>query len=230
MQNFYLWVPFYEELGQKLSAYKDKRTALLDWIYSDLASDSKYMHDSNGNRLKDIDPFSVMGIFNRHITEENKNRISQKFKDYFKIDKPCPTTFRGVTPLTNENSLFFGFKDDKLETDIDNLWEIFCQATKDPKQIGPLFDEMTTHQYGIKFNLTIGLYWIQPNFFFPLDAPSRKILVENGIEVGSKVPSFKEYLDILSQLQEKFKKDGVLQAHTFPSLTRAIYFTFHKAK
>lgn len=87
---------------------------------------------------------------------------------------------------------------------------------------------MTAHQYGIKFNLTIGMYWIRPEKYFPLDTPSRAFLERHGIKCSStSVPTFKDYekicanaRDLLPSLADKPKN--------FAQVTRGIYLSLQK--
>lgn len=99
---------------------------------------------------------------NRHISQEKKAEVAKAFKIFFKVDEPSPTDFRGVSPLNNENSMFFGFKDGKTKEDINNLWTLFLGIFGQNNEVADLFNEMTRHQYGIKFNLTMGMYWVCP--------------------------------------------------------------------
>ena len=108
----YTWIPFYNELSQKLLQFKDNRKPLVDFIYSDLSTvGSKslvdYIHMEDGSKVKDIDPFSVFAIFNRHLRPENKNGFLQKFKDKFGIKSDIPTDFDGIPTVNSQRAFFF---------------------------------------------------------------------------------------------------------------------------
>ncbi len=226
MDDNYSWVKFYEKLAIGLGAFEKDRDTLLKWIYASLSEFTNYLHQPNHSKLSDIDPFTVIGTFNRHISVENKKRIAQEFKSFLQLDELVPENFAGIPPLSNENSMFFGFKDGKTSQDIQNLWDIFIAATRNPGRVGPLFNAMTKHQYGIKFNLTLALYWIDPNHFFPLDGPSRKVLQKIGVNIKDKVPSFDQYMSIVSKVRVA-QKAGTLYGSTFPQLTRWISEQLH---
>ena len=125
MDNDYSWTKFNPAAAQKLCAYSDRREELLSWLYSALPEETNYLHDPDHKKLTDIDPFTVFGVMNRHISQEKKAEVAKAFKIFFKVDEPSPTDFRGVSPLNNENSMFFGFKDGKTKEDINNLWTLF---------------------------------------------------------------------------------------------------------
>ena len=73
----YTWIPYYKEFAEKLLQFRSNRKELLVMIYNhrkELHVD--YLHDKEGkdDLLTDIDPFSIFGIFNRHI--EHLNRLN----------------------------------------------------------------------------------------------------------------------------------------------------------
>ena len=140
---------------------------------------------------------------NRHISQEKKAEVAKAFKIFLKVDEPAPTDFRGVSPLNNENSMFFGFKDGKTAEDINNLWTLYLGLFGKNDKVAELFNQMTQHQYGIKFNLTMGMYWVCPTKYFPLDGPSRKYLNARGVAVSEKVPTYDEFVKISEEVREK---------------------------
>lgn len=229
MDSDYSWVKFYPAAAQKLCGYENKREELLNWLYRTLPSETTYLHNPEGEHLTDIDPFSVFGIFNRHISQEKKSETAQAFKTLLKLEEAVPSDFRGVSPLSNENSMFFSFKDAEIKKDIQNLWDLFVGICQKHSNVGVLFDTMTTHQYGIKFNLTMAMYWISPTQYFPLDKPSRIYLNARGIKVSEKVPSYQEFLQISKEVREKLCA-GSCADDAFAKITRDIYYSTHSDK
>lgn len=230
MDNDYSWTLFYPAAADKLCGYEDRRKELLDWLYSAIPQETSYLHDENRHKLSDIDPFTVFGVMNRHISQEKKTEVAEAFKKFLNLSETVPTDFRGVSPLNNENSMFFGFKDGKTQEDINNLWKLFLGIRgKQKEDVAGLFDEMTQHQYGIKFNLTMAMYWIAPTMYFPLDGPSRKYLNARGIEVSEKVPSYTDFLRISDEVRTKLC-GGSTADNSFAKVTRDIYYSTHKAE
>ena len=86
MDDNYSWVKFYEKLAIGLGAFEKDRDTLLKWIYASLSEFTNYLHQPNHSKLSDIDPFTVIGTFNRHISVENKKRIAQEFKSFLQLD------------------------------------------------------------------------------------------------------------------------------------------------
>ena len=59
----FTWVSIYKELANKLLEYRNKRKAILDFIYSNREEFmANYLHDSDDkdDLCKDIDPFTVI--------------------------------------------------------------------------------------------------------------------------------------------------------------------------
>ena len=80
---------------------------------------------------------------------------------------------------------FFPRKSQRKEDDIPNLWDLFEAAINyadNPSEINKItfirnFDKVSL-QYGIKWNITIILYWIRPYSYLNLDEPNREYLLK----------------------------------------------------
>ena len=183
----YSWIPFYQELAAKLLPYRNYRTELLSLLkeaYS--AAQIKFPRlEAFPEDVTDIDPFTIFGFFNKGITKENRLALIQEFKKAFSIDAPIPTDFVGVPVINNLKACFFGFKNIRKTNDIDHLWECFENAIayadsySDPlarqsrrESLVASFD-LVRQQYGVKWNITMGLFWIRPYVFLNLDSRSR---------------------------------------------------------
>lgn len=174
------WVPFYSELADKLLQFKNDRKALLDIVYG-LGNFVKYIRNVDGSQLPDIDPFTVIGIFNRQLKSQNRIDIAEYFKTKFDISANLPNDFDGVPLLNNQNATFF--HRDKVNEDTQTLWEVFEAAlTNEEEKLAASLDEALSHQ-GVRWNITMGLYWIRPNDFIALDSRNREYLPKIGIEV-----------------------------------------------
>lgn len=80
MDNDYSWTKFNPAAARKLCAYSDRREELLTWLYSALPEETNYLHGPNHKKLTDIDPFTVFGVMNRHISQEKKAEVAKAFK------------------------------------------------------------------------------------------------------------------------------------------------------
>ena len=174
------WIPFYMEFADKLLEYKDNRKELTEIIYG-LGRYVDYIKAMDGGHVNDIDPFSVYAIFNRGLKEENRIEILDYFKGKFNIKSKLPNNFDGV-PIVNNQKATFYWKE-RIDTDIQPLWDFFEAVLSDDRlRITELFD-IVQKQRGVKWNLTMGIFWIRPYQYIALDSKNRAYLPTIGIGV-----------------------------------------------
>jgi hypothetical protein len=236
MSEKFTWIPFYEEMAQKLLAFKDNRKELIDLVYSlgpeytdyiydeQIDENGKVKKDEKGKKLRqrvnDIDPFSVMAIFNRKILDENRNAIVQKFKELLKIEAGLPEDYDSIPILMNLQSTLYWRKTASAEIPI--LWNIFEAAMNGNDNLGNYFDEIVKYK-GIKWNITIVLYWCFPHKFIALDSVSRDFLKDKcGIVLENEKITYSEYQDVMNRVRSKFN-DANFGVKNFPELSNAAY-------
>ena len=206
----YTWIPFYKELAQKLLQFRNDRQSLIDWIYSNIKGEYiKHLKDDpDGRRVADIDPFTVYAIFNRGIAHDKRIEICQTFKDYLNVSAPVPKDFDGIPVMNTQQSNFMAFANKREEGDIERLWIVFEDAVLG-RDIENSYNALE-YQYLVKFNLTLGLFWIRPDLYIPLDSRSQSMLASIGITFDStKFLRYKEYRDVMNRLDEKMKSESL---------------------
>jgi 5-methylcytosine-specific restriction protein B len=234
------WTQFYEAVANKLLEFRDKRKELIAGIHGiarrveGLSNLQDQFSDNTTGPLKDICPFTAMGIFNRGVTDNNRKIIAKELADFLGVEESVPESFEGIPILNNQKSWFFGYEKDRKVDDIDVLWRIFANAiqfseTEDPEVRLSFIDayDDTTQRYGVGWNLTMGLYWIRPWSFPTLDSQSRLYLEKKlGIQVGQNGPkgrcSSSDYLTILEMLEVRFREEA-FPVHSFPELSLAAW-------
>ena len=202
----FTWIPFYTEFAQKLLQFRSNRKPLVDWIYSNIdGSLIKHFKDApDGRRVPDTDPFTVMAIINRGITFEKKVELCKRFKTFLSISVPVPQDFSGVPEVNNIQSNFIAFEVDREDGDIERLWNVFECAVLD-KDIEKAYDALNG-QYLIKYNITMGLFWIRPDKYLALDGINRTKLIFLGLATfdGKFVP-YKKYEEIMKRFDAKMQ-------------------------
>ena len=186
MAEQFKWVSFYMEFATKLLEYRDDRTSLIEKlqnVYSNIGM--KLPKLDKENIPKDIDPFTVFGLFNKGISDANRISILSGIKDIFEIVSYVPDDFSGIPVLNNMMATFYAFEgnDRRKDDDIDNLWNVFSSGIKladsesvERRTTFSLAYNQVRSQYAVRWNLTMGLYWIRPYFFINLDSRNRKFL------------------------------------------------------
>ncbi|MCR5163577.1 MAG: AAA family ATPase [Thermoguttaceae bacterium] len=216
----FTWIPFYEELADKLLEYRDKREELVDIMYSLPPEYVDYLKYNKDQKLTDIDPFSIYGIFNRVIpTRTMKESWNKRFeickiiKEKFNLKSDLPRDFYGI-PVAMAFGANFSYQ--KNEEEIDVLWNLFLAAINF-KDIEPYFDS-ARKQKGKKWNLTMVLYWIRPKLFMPLDTPSQIYLKNAGIKVFSKKNlNAENYLNLMEEIKKS--KHPKIKEKDFPTIS-----------
>ena len=110
------WVPFYEELADKLAAYRTRQKDLVSFLEELRAQGCKVTpledKDAEGHRflLTEMDPFTFFGTFNRAITNEARIQILHAVKTRFSVSASLPSGFTGIPVLSPLKSWFFSLQ------------------------------------------------------------------------------------------------------------------------
>lgn len=200
MEKKFTWIPFYTELAEKLLEYKDNRSELVKIVYE---LDEKYVnfiHNHDKSQVSDIDFFSFFSIFNRGLTNENRKIICGYLKNKLNLSSEIPSDFDSIPLVDNRKSTFY--RRETADSQISLLCSLFEAVFKDNLPlVEKLFDKVLGFN-GIKWNITMGFYWISPYNFMPLDSNSRNYLKTNGINVfDEKELNGKSYLNLLEEIK-----------------------------
>ena len=71
----FTWISFYKELSDKLLTYRDRRDDLINKLATVYESIGMSLPKLEADELQDIDPFTVFGLFNKGITDANRQKI-----------------------------------------------------------------------------------------------------------------------------------------------------------
>ncbi len=229
------WVDFYMELADKLLAYKNNRKALIEKIKTVYnALNMRLPKLEADNNIIDIDPFTIFGLFNKGITDENRIAILKGIAQEFSVKADVPTSFDGIPVLNNLAATFYYFIGERQDNDIDNLWQVFVSAleyadtnSESSKKAFIEAYDAALQQKGVKWNLTMGLYWIRPYKFINLDSRNRWYICNpqnmpaDYVEsVGNfeTIPNGEKYLAIIYKSRIALEK-GDYRYKNFPELS-----------
>lgn len=234
-KEYLTWVAFYSEFAEKLLPYMEDRKTLIEKIKAVYAAiDMRLPRLEKDNNIVDIDPFTIFGLFNKGITDANRIAILKGISQEFSVKAPVPTSFNGIPVLNNQKATYYSFISDRKDDDIDTLWEVFASAVAYAKNHSESSKAALIKAYdaallqkGIKWNLTMGLYWICPYEYINLDSRNRwyicnpENMPSDFIEsVGnfSTVPSGEKYLQINDRCRSILEK-GNYRYKNFPELS-----------
>ena len=224
MGDRFSWIPFYSELAKALLAYKNDRKPLVDFIYSELSkvggrSLVDYIHMEDGSKVKDIDPFSLLAIFNRNLRPENKNGFLQKFKNRFGLKSDIPTDFDGIPTVNSQRAFFFNWAEKNKES-IEQFWEIFEGVVLE-KDISQIFNKMVNTTIS-QYSLTMILYWIAPDRFLNLDGRNRSYLKTFGLQESYPELDYEGYTKLIETVRRMMSEQKI-PATSFPELSYAAW-------
>lgn len=242
MSNQHTWTGFYQEFADKLLAYKDNRPTLVSMLNDVYARIGMPLPKLEADELQDIDPFTVFGLFNKGITDANRQKIIAGIAEAFDVGADQPTYFEGIPVLNNLNATFYAFANDdrRGKHDIDNLWRVFeaevALAADDSEANRKAFVEAfdaTVTQFTLGWKLTMGLYWARPYSFISLDSRNRWFMADvakAGATIADIVPKERDvpihdgerYLAICDTIKSKLGGDEC-PYKDFPSLTAAAF-------
>ena len=158
MTKRYKWTDYYMEFANILLNYKNDRGTLIEKIQKVYKQIEMKLPRLEKNGIpKDIDPFTVFGLFNKGITDANRVKILEGMSKEFNIKAEVPNDFSGIPVLNNMMATFYAFEDTRGDSDIDNLWNVFNAAIlfseKDTDSNRELFSnayDLALTQYAIK--------------------------------------------------------------------------------
>lgn len=237
MDKRFQWTSFYMELASALLKYKNNRSELigiLKTIFSD--AEMNFPFKEKGKEVyEDICPFTVFGSFNKGITNANRIALLEQFAKQFSIKAAVPTEFDGIPVVMNLSAWFFAYKENRGERDIDNLWELLekaiaysDEASADNKNAFITAYDTVSKQKMIKWNITMGLYWVRPYTFINLDSTNRAFItdVDNMphyfttifSDINKGIPDGTSYLFMCEQAKNALKQKEY-EYHSFPELS-----------
>lgn len=232
------WTRFYIEFATRLLKYKDRRAELLE-VIRDVAADTPHLgyllsdrQDKVDVAATDICPFTVMGSFNRGVTNDNRTLIARNLGAALGVAADAPTTFDAIPILNTQNSRFYRSKDSRNPSDIDKLWDVFEEALQlvDNDENTSRDDFILAYDQaqkvsGVSANLTMALFWIRPWNYVSLDRNTRSYIT-NCLEMSDPMAAVRngtDYLQLVSALELRFH-EASYPVHSFPEMSWTAYF------
>lgn len=241
-EDKFSWTAYYQEFADKLLIYKNNRPQLLDLLkatYDELGMKYPFV-ERDGTYFDDVCPFTVFACFNKWISNEKRIDIMASLGRKLGVTATVPQNLDGIPILVAMNAWFFAGKDRRREEDIPNLWDLYeaaiayadapADTTRD-RFISCY--EKVRKQYGIKWNLTMGLYWIRPYAYLNLDERNRTYLLTYEaaapfrarlapISELKSVPDAETYLALIGACQAVFHEEDSPH-RSFPELSSAAW-------
>ena len=223
----FTWVPFYMEFADKLLAYRASRPSMIEKILKAYEQTGMNLPKLDSTKVPtDMDPFTVFGLFNKSMKDENRIALCKAIKDLFSVSAAVPLDFDGIPVLNPLNATFYRFTGDpdRSEQDVENLWACFAAALAYADHPDEEARRNFVHAYdtvkdlkGNRWKLTMGLYWVRPSAYLSLDSRNRWFLTEvvklddafaDTIRALKEIPDGAAYLHICSQCNHLSAANG----------------------
>lgn len=215
------WIDFYAALADSLKKYSPE--GLFETICS-LAAGRPflgYMHFEDDElwqkRGRKLDPFSVMAIFNRGQTDGHRREIAEILAGVFGVALQAPDCYHGIPYLDPRNSIYGGDAE---------MWALFssCLDGPDNAAFADAYTAAKDERGNALGTLSIGLFWMRPLLFMPVDRVSAPYIYEiGGIKTPAEKCSGQEYAAFLRKLSSILAPKRL----TYPEIAYAAWLRAH---
>ena len=235
IQPEFEWTQFYQAVANKLREYQNNRTELLNAILKYSSSHFDNFHqdkfsDGSTGPLEDICPFTVLGTFNRAgLKDKTKQEIANDIAKILDLKLDIPDKFDGIPVVHPMDAWFFLYAKDRELNDIEKLWKLFTDAldysdnrnTETRRSFLSSYDDARSIK-NINKRLSIGLHWIRPWDFIPLDKKTCQYLTQFALHQNKDFSSLdgNGYLNLLEEYTSWFKENSFLD-YSFPAFCLA---------
>ncbi|WEV64113.1 AAA family ATPase [Bifidobacterium sp. ESL0732] len=194
-------VSFYEEVADKLSAFRQDSRPLLAKIKN---VDRRMGISPRKYLINVIDPFTVYNLFNAYARTsnfQNRQHYMSELKSELAIKAPVPTDLKGISIRSAGPPTFYrtSVKNRRVSAaqqkeDIENLWLLFEAArvlesddTNKARQTFMNAYDVVLKIPGLKWSLTNGLSWLNLQRYVSLSEYNRRFIQGQRQPVFEKV-------------------------------------------
>lgn len=230
------WIEFYEELADKLLAYRNNRVDLLmKFKRAHAKAGVHFLENGKNCEVVDIDPFSVFALISRRI-QRHAELLSQ-LRAGFGLKADVPKDFSGI-PLTDSRRAFLFYGCPDRPSDIEGLWQMFEVAVQFAKGgcgksvFCRTYSEVVK-QKGVMRLLTMGLFWTRPRYYLSLDGSNTGYIFGSGFFPADFVGKYRHlkngcangdvYWKFCEAVKRTFGSKKTAGFNDFPRLSWAAY-------
>lgn len=214
----FTWIPIHKEAVRKILALPEPQQELLALLRGMNDKGLKVISLDDESQtgtipLAEIDPLTFLASFNRGITEANRKENWRFLKEKWNLSADVPEDFAGIPVVHNMKSWFFPYAKKRDGNHVKLLWELVRAATDRP--LGEVDAALFQRCLGLKVvtinNLTIGLFWINPDAYLPADKKTRAFVLQKG--VGEKPVDYDSYRHWVDEVRSKVGTDYAKLSH-----------------
>ncbi|NML65904.1 AAA domain-containing protein [Hymenobacter sp. RP-2-7] len=199
----YTWVPFFEELGQKLADYENDQPQLVTLLQQAgvKVGDDQYPDGTSGV-LQVLDPFTFFSLCMKH-GKDKQLKFLAALKHSMGLAAAAPTDTDGVPTAPAQRAWLFRYAKDREAGDVPLLWQLYHQVQA--RQVSDDTFGQALALHGVAWpKLTQGLSCLLPKEYLPLNKQTRPYLAEAGLDYS--FDSFGEYEGYQADIRAHFGK------------------------
>ncbi len=195
----FTWVPVYKEIVRYLTGMKERQFELIDLLKNIGVTGFKDYDETGEIELDEIDPLTFFSYLNKYGPKKRIALLQMLAKE-IGATVEVEDDF-GLPSSQAQQVWFFPFKKDRLNGEIDRLWQFFFDAVEHKISDDQFEDILTIISIG-KAKLTEAMFYIDPENYLPIDSPV-KYYFENELGIDSSFSSFTEYKSLLDTVKTK---------------------------
>ena len=220
----YAWTEYYEEFADKLAPYANSQEELLAKLNAAFVDAGQTMAKlSFTGEATEVDPFTIFGMFNKREGHDKRTELAEQFKVQFGMESDAPSRFDGIPVLNPLSAAYYSFESEDKSEHIANIWTVFKAAIDYSTEVTPQTRDALITAYNtvreqprIKWNLTMGFFWMRPHAFISLDTNNRNFILGGNVlsetataEIASilgkkgQIPTGEGYLRICDIVREE---------------------------
>ncbi|MDZ7808364.1 MAG: hypothetical protein U5K71_14820 [Gracilimonas sp.] len=200
--NKFTWVQTHKELVEYLKIKQDSQEELIELLRNVGVTG---LHDEyeEGKRvdLQEMGPFTFFCFLNQYGSKKVLTILQNIAQQ---LDLTPPQGALGLPSAQALKVMMFSFGYSRRPEDIPNLWELFRQGLSHNVN-EDLFEEVL-NQYGVgKAKLTEVLFYVDPEYYYPIDRPTIPYLKE-VLDIDPEFSTWNEYMSIIDRVKQSSDK------------------------
>lgn len=202
----YNWVPLFKAIANWIADYEERQPELVQ-ILRDIGVDNGLEDElSDGSKvpLDVIDPFTFFATFMKYGVKKRSELFAELSKRLeLSPTLIVPSEFLGVPSAQPLKVWLFPYAKERTQDMVPNLWTLFRQM-RSRNIDGELFNEILRIPHTGFAKLTECLFYLSPNYHFPVDAQTKPWLKAKGRSIPEE--NWVSYQNLLNWLDENIKK------------------------
>ncbi len=197
------WVQTHKEIVGYLLNSEDKQKELIELLKSVGITpfNDKDGSDEHSIELDEIDPFTFFCYIYKYGPQRRLKYLQEIAK---KLNISVPNNDKGIPSAPAQKVWLFPYKYGRTNNEVPRLWRFFKKGVENKIENTDFEDVLKINSTG-KTKLTEGLFYIDPDSYFPINGPTKPYLKE-VLGIDPKFNTYSEYVQILEKIKNKSDK------------------------